>query len=212
VIENNIGFEDDMMNFCFGSSSKSCFEFDGTTSTAITLMSKHDHARGGLGVYKKQLFAIGGGVMNSDTFNNKLEFLGRTSWVVYDDFPKNSGIADMTIVSVMETDQAFLFGGYDGQDLQSDVYEMLEDSVNQSFRFQYITRLLKPLHEGSAVLLGMEVLLAGAEVQRMNLLPPYEVVELGELDPILDNAVFYEVEADICLNSCDEFCFDSDHF
>ena len=70
----------------------------------------------------------------------------------------------------------------------------------------------KPLHEGSAVLLGMEVLLAGAEIQRMGLLPPYEVVELAELDPVLDNAVFYEVEADICLNSCDEFCFDSDHF
>jgi len=49
----------------------------------------------------------------------------------------------MTIVSVMETDQAFLFGGYDGQDLQSDVYEMLEDSINQSFRFQYLQRLLK---------------------------------------------------------------------
>lgn len=56
---------------------------------------------------------------------------------------KYSGIADMTIVSVMETDQAFLFGGYDGQDLQSDVYEMLEDSINQSFRFQYLQRLLK---------------------------------------------------------------------
>ena len=56
---------------------------------------------------------------------------------------KLSGIADMTIVSVLETDQAFLFGGYDGQDLQSDVYEMMEDSINKNFRFQYITRLLK---------------------------------------------------------------------
>lgn len=46
----------------------------------------------------------------------------------------------------------------------------------------------------------------------MNLLPPYDVVELAELDPVLDNAVFYEVKADICLNSCEEFCFDSDHF
>ena len=77
------------MNFCFGSSSKSCFEFDGETSTAIVLTAKHDHARGGLGVYKKQLFAIGGGVMNADTFNNKLEFLGRTSWEIYEDFPKS---------------------------------------------------------------------------------------------------------------------------
>ena len=78
-----------VMNFCFGSSSKSCFEFDGETSTAIVLTAKHDHARGGLGVYKKQLFAIGGGVMNADTFNNKLEFLGRTSWEIYEDFPKS---------------------------------------------------------------------------------------------------------------------------
>ena len=54
-----------------------------------------------------------------------------------------SGIADMTIVSITETDQAFLFGGYDGQDLQADVYEMMEDSVNKNFRFQYVTRLLK---------------------------------------------------------------------
>ena len=49
----------------------------------------------------------------------------------------------MTIISVLETDQAFLFGGYDGNDLQSDVFELLEDSINMNFRFQYISRLLK---------------------------------------------------------------------
>ena len=49
----------------------------------------------------------------------------------------------MTIISVLESDQAFLFGGYDGNDLQSDVYELVEDLINMNFRFQYISRLLK---------------------------------------------------------------------
>ena len=79
----------------------------------------------------------------SDNFNNKLEFLGRTAWEVFEDFPKQTGIADMTIISVLETDQAFLFGGFDGNDVQSDVFELLEDSIYKNFRFQYISRLAK---------------------------------------------------------------------
>ena len=72
------------MNFCFGSSGKSCFEFDGTTSTAIMMNPKHDHSRGGLGVYKNQLFAIGGGVMNRTGYPDinlsklRIEFLTKS--------------------------------------------------------------------------------------------------------------------------------------
>ena len=127
--------------FCFGSSSKTCFEFDGQKSTSIYISPQHEHARGGLGSFQKETFVVGGGVYGTETnFNSKLEFRGRNGWVEHVDFPRQSGIADFVIASVHESGQAFLIGGFDGYDGLSDVYELVMEKEGAG-QFKYRQRL-----------------------------------------------------------------------
>ncbi|CAG5077986.1 Oidioi.mRNA.OKI2018_I69.PAR.g8862.t1.cds [Oikopleura dioica] len=205
--ENEFGWEDDVVMFCFGSSSKTCFEFDGEKSNSIYISPQHEHARGGLGSFQKETFVVGGGVYGADNnFNSKLEFRGRNGWVEHADFPRQSGIADFVLASVHDSGQAFLIGGWSGSDGLNDVYELVMTKEGAG-RFQYRQRLQEIVRFGSAAVLSSEIMIASTHVQVFNFKELQETRVFDVFNQKTNHPIFFKVEADFCMNACQEQCF-----
>jgi len=208
LIENDIGFEDDVIYFCFAHKDTACVEFNGNNSTPVILETTFSHRRGGVGMYQLEVVAIGG-VNEDGSLNNKVEVLGRNSWTTIVDFPETAGVADLAVVSDQENDKIYALGGHNGDNDLQDVHVFGMNSETLEFEFTWMGRLSRKISKASSLQFGSTILLVGKTIERVEILADDDARgrHIRELDPPLEYPVLFATEPDTCLNSCKEFCY-----
>merc|ERR1711953_30529 len=212
LVENEVGFEDDVIYFCFAHKDTACFEFDGENSSPVVLETDHSHRRGGVGIYQTQVFAVGG--VNSDgSLSSKVEILGRNGWSTVADFPETTGISDIAVISDQESDRCFTLGGHNGDNDVQDVHVFGRNASTSTFEFTWIGRLSRRMSQVSSLQFGSRILLVGATIERVEIEDDASYAKgyhIRELDPPLQYPVLFPAEPDLCLSSCTDFCFAGD--